>query len=133
MLLNLGVNAADGSEGRWLVVAREMLQTGDYWHATINFYPYPDKPLLTYWFITFLSSVFNHHNVTEFIGRLPSVIAALGCIALTIEFARRLFTAKIAKITGYLMATSYSVIWYGGSRSAISRNQAAHSSCVSLK
>ena len=47
---NLGVQAVNGSESRWLVIAREMFFTGDFLHPTINFEPYFDKPLLTYFF-----------------------------------------------------------------------------------
>ena len=109
---NLGVEPVKGSESRWLEVVREMFLTNDFLHPTINFEPYYDKPLLTYWFIV-LTSLFNGKTVNEFLARLPSVLAAAAALMATVSIAKRLWNAEIARLSGWLFLTCYSFAWWG--------------------
>jgi 4-amino-4-deoxy-L-arabinose transferase-like glycosyltransferase len=74
-LVQLGGPALWSNEGRWAVIAREMIQSGDYFTPTINCELYYDKPLLSYWLVVFFSRIGG--GVTEWTVRLPSVLAAL--------------------------------------------------------
>ncbi len=109
---NLGVEPVKGSESRWLEIVREMFLTNDFLHPTINFDPYYDKPLLTYWFIA-LTSLFNGRLVNEFVARLPSALAAVAALMATVSIAKRLWNAEIARLSGWLFLTCYSFAWWG--------------------
>ena len=73
-LSGLSLRSLWGSEGRWAVVAREMMQTGNYFLPTINGQVYFDKPLLSYWAIIPFSWF---TGVTETSARLPGALAGL--------------------------------------------------------
>ena len=109
---NLGVAPVNGSESRWLEVVREMFLTGDYLHPTINFEPYFDKPLLSYWTIV-LTSLFNNRVVTEFTARLPSALAALAALASVVVIAKHFWNAEIARISAWIFLTFYSFAFWG--------------------
>lgn len=112
LFANLGVAAVYGSEGRWLVIVREMFQTGDFLHPTINFEPYFDKPLLSYWLAAFFSH-FNHDTVTELTARLPSVIAAFAALGATAVMVRTLWNSATALLACWIFMTFYSFAMWG--------------------
>ena len=126
---NLGVQAVNGSESRWLVIAREMFFTGDYLHPTINFEPYFDKPLLTYWFTVFCS-LFNGRVVTELTARIPSVLAALAALAAVISIAKRLWDTRTALVAGWIFITFYSFAFWGRLAEADMANEAFSTAAV---
>ncbi len=126
---NLGVQAVNGSESRWLVIAREMFFTGDYLHPTINFEPYFDKPLLTYWFTVFCS-LFNGRVVTELTARIPSALAALAALAAIVSIAKRLWDAKTALVTGWIFITFYSFAFWGRLAEADMANEAFSTAAI---
>lgn len=109
---NLGIAPIHGSESRWLEIVREMFITRDFLHPTINFDPYFDKPLLTYWFIA-ITSLFNNKIVTEFVARLPSALAALAALMATVSIAKRLWDTEIARLSAWLFMTCYSFAFWG--------------------
>ena len=112
LFANLGVASVYGSEGRWLVIVREMFQTKDFLHPTINFEPYFDKPLLTYWLTAFFSH-FNHDTVTEFTARLSSVFAAFAALGATAVMVRTLWNSKLALLSCWIFMTFYSFANWG--------------------
>jgi 4-amino-4-deoxy-L-arabinose transferase-like glycosyltransferase len=59
-------------EPRYAQVAREMLETGDYFVPKLGGNVWFEKPVLLYWLIAFFYSIF---GVNEFAARLPSVLA----------------------------------------------------------
>ncbi len=126
---NLGVQAVNGSESRWLVIAREMFFTGDFLHPTINFEPYFDKPLLTYWFAV-LCSLFNGKIVTELTARIPSALAALAALAAVLSIAKRLWNVKIALVAGWIFITFYSFAFWGRLAEADMTNEAFATAAV---
>lgn len=126
---NLGVQAVNGSESRWLVIAREMFFTGDYLHPTINFEPYFDKPLLTYWFTVFCS-LFNGRVVTELTARIPSALAALAALAAVISIAKRLWDTRTALVAGWIFITFYSFAFWGRLAEADMANEAFSTAAV---
>jgi hypothetical protein len=71
----LSLRSLWGSEGRWAVIAREMMLSGNYFLPTINGIVYFDKPLLSYWAIIPFSLI---SGVTEASARIPGVLAGIG-------------------------------------------------------
>jgi 4-amino-4-deoxy-L-arabinose transferase-like glycosyltransferase len=71
-------------EGRNAEKAREILVLNEWVTPHENFHPVLDKPIFYYWIIALAYKLF---GVSEWAARLPSVLAALGCIALVYRFA----------------------------------------------
>ena len=111
LFFRLGTGDINGSEGRWLSVADEMLRSGDWLHPTINGQPYFDKPLLSYWFIALLSKLVG--GVSEWTARIPSAFAALLALYSVVSIAKRLFSPLAALAAGWILVTTYSFIYWG--------------------
>ena len=111
LFFRLGTADINGSEGRWLAVADEMLRSGDWFHPTINAQPYFDKPLLSYWFIALLSKLVG--GVSEWTGRIPSALAALLTLTAVVSIAKRLFSPTAALATGWALTATYSFVYWG--------------------
>ncbi len=92
-----------GSEGRWAVIAREMMLSGDYFLPTINGVVYFDKPLLSYWAIIPFS-LFS--GVTEMSARLPGALAGVGTVALIFAIGRGLFGLTPGLYAGLVLLTT---------------------------
>jgi 4-amino-4-deoxy-L-arabinose transferase-like glycosyltransferase len=83
---NLGSSALfDPDEGRNAEKAREILLLGDWVTPYENFLPTLDKPVFFYWLVAISFKLF---GLSEWSARLPSALAALGCIFLVYRFAR---------------------------------------------
>ncbi len=67
-------------EPRFALVAREMIESGNFLFPHRNERAYPDKPPLFFWSIA-VSSIFTG-GINAWSARLPSAIAALGCLFL---------------------------------------------------
>jgi 4-amino-4-deoxy-L-arabinose transferase-like glycosyltransferase len=72
-------------EGRNAEKAREILALNDWVTPHENFHPVLDKPIFFYWIVAI---PFKFFGVSEWAARLPSALAALGCLALVYRFAR---------------------------------------------
>ena len=112
LFLNLGMRGISGSEGRWLEVVREMFLRDNFLQPTINFEPYFDKPLVSYWFIALLAYL-NGGAVSEFLARIPSAIAGLATLWATRAIAFRLWDKKSATAAGWILLTVYSFAFWG--------------------
>jgi 4-amino-4-deoxy-L-arabinose transferase-like glycosyltransferase len=75
-------------ETRYLAVAWEMWNSGNYLVPHLNGIPYHHKPPLLFWLITLGWSV---SGVSETWGRLVAPLFALGCLLLTARLAQLLF------------------------------------------
>jgi 4-amino-4-deoxy-L-arabinose transferase-like glycosyltransferase len=86
LLSNLGAGALfEPDEGRNAEKAREILLLNDWVTPYQNFLPTLDKPIGYYWLVALSFKLF---GLSEWSARLPSVLAALGCIFLVYRFAR---------------------------------------------
>jgi 4-amino-4-deoxy-L-arabinose transferase-like glycosyltransferase len=85
--------------------AREMLADGQWLVTHVNGVVNSHKPPLFFWLIAVFSIPFG--AVTEFTARLPSVLAALATLVLTMRLGRRWFGSRTAALAGCLLATSY--------------------------
>jgi 4-amino-4-deoxy-L-arabinose transferase-like glycosyltransferase len=103
-LVGLGsTGLADPDEGRNAEVGREMLATGDYVTPHINGAVYLDKPPVFFWAVAASLGAF---GVNEAAARLPSALAAIAGVALTVWFARRHFGARVAACAAAILALS---------------------------
>src|SRR5579872_1014669 len=112
----LGARALWASEFRWAEISREMLRTGNYFWPTINGHLYYDKPLGSYWLV--LASMPLAGGLNETAARLPSAIAGLLAVGLLILLVRRLYDLRIGTVAGFILATSFSFVFFSRCASA---------------
>ncbi|MDO8303084.1 MAG: glycosyltransferase family 39 protein [Sedimentisphaerales bacterium] len=124
----LGGRTLWGSEGRWAEIAREMLITKDFFHPTIGGLPYFDKPLLTYWLIASFSVMFG--TLTEGICRLPSALCGVITVFVTMQIGKRLWSAQVGRIAGWILLTTYGVLLWSRTAAADTKNLAAIMVCT---
>jgi len=111
LLANLGLAPLWGSEGRWAVIARSMLTSGDIFNPLLGIDPYWDKPLLSYWQILPLAYLLG--GVSEFAARLPSSLWALIMLVLTYDLAKRRLDTATALISAALLCTTLGFVFWG--------------------
>ena len=97
-----GTGIYSAQEGRAAIVARNMLQTGNYLNIVIAGEPETEKPIMAYWFCAITGKVF---GVNEFSVRLPSVIAAIITVILTCWLGGRIYGTGTGILAGYMLAT----------------------------
>ncbi len=112
----LSERALWSEEVRWTEIPREMQQTGNYFWPTINGRTYYDKPLGSYWLVLLASLVTG--GVDETSARLPSALSGLLAVALAMLIARRLFDGDTALLSGAILATSFSFVFFARNASA---------------
>jgi 4-amino-4-deoxy-L-arabinose transferase-like glycosyltransferase len=84
LFFHLGAAALfEPDEGRNSEKAREILVLNDWVTPHENFHPVLDKPIFFYWLIALSYKLF---GVSEWAARLPSALAALGCLILVYRF-----------------------------------------------
>ena len=96
-------------EARFADATRQMVEGGDLLTPWYNAEPRFEKPILFYWlqlpFFAVLGS-------SELAARLPSALAALGCVALTWAIGARLFGANAAWLAALVLATSFRFVMF---------------------
>ena len=90
----------DEDEPRFAVIARTMVETGDWVVPVFNGTLAVDKPVLMHWAMAACMSVF---GVNEFACRLPSMIAALATALALLRLGTRLFDSP----TGVVAALAW--------------------------
>jgi 4-amino-4-deoxy-L-arabinose transferase-like glycosyltransferase len=116
----LGERALWSEEVRWAQIPREMIANNDYLWPTINGHTYYDKPLGSYWLVL-AASLFTG-GVNEVSARLPSAIAGISAVLFAMLIARRLFDDAAALLTGVILATSFSFVFFARTASADMEN-----------
>jgi len=112
----LGARALWSSEFRWAEIAREMLATHNYFWPTINGRVYYDKPLGSYWLVIW--STYLSGGMNELAARLPCAVAGVLGVALLMMLARRLYDSRTAIVSGVILATSFSFVFFSRNASA---------------
>jgi len=112
----LGARALWASEFRWAEIAREMRLTSNYFWPTINGHPYYDKPLATYWLV--VASTWLTGGMNEAAARLPCAIAGMLAVAFLIAMGRRLYDLKTGVVAAFILATSFSFVFFSRNASA---------------
>jgi len=90
-------------EGRNAEKAREILLLHDWITPHENFHAVVDKPIFFYWLIALSYKLF---GVSEWAARLPSALAAFGCILLVYFFVRRWWGEWEARWSVLILGTS---------------------------
>jgi len=93
----------DPDEGRYALVAQEMWGRGDWFHATLNLVPYPDKPAP---FFFLLGALFKLPADIEWSGRLVSVLPALATLLLVLGWTYRHLGYRQAMWAFLVLATA---------------------------
>ncbi|NOY22614.1 MAG: glycosyltransferase family 39 protein [Acidobacteria bacterium] len=97
-------------EPRFALVAREMIQTGDFVMPHRNNKPYPDKPPLFFWAIALSSLATGGVNTSA--AMLPSAMAGAFLVFLVFCLARRLTEDDdTALLSALILATSFKIFW----------------------
>lgn len=107
ILLAVGVGLRDpwpADEPRFVLNALEMLKTGQFWIPHRAGELYPDKPPIFMWF----SAAAIQLTGSVRIGfMLPSLLGALGTLALVVDLSRRLYGRRIAWLAGLTLLASF--------------------------
>jgi 4-amino-4-deoxy-L-arabinose transferase-like glycosyltransferase len=85
--------------------AREMVVDGQWVVSHVNGKVNTHKPPLFFWLIALLSLPLG--RVTSLTARLPSALAALGTVAMTMRLGRRSSSQRTAVLAAFILATSY--------------------------
>ncbi len=98
------------AEARYALVAREMLESGDWIQPHFNHVRYDEKPPLTYWCVAASCRLF---GFTEFASRLPSALAYIGTVLVTFLLASELVGNGAAPLAALIYATSLGPFLFG--------------------
>lgn len=105
-----------GSEGRWLVVAREMARSGNWFSMRLTREPYLDKPFGSYWLVALAARCLGGFSVIA--GRLPGALAFMGTLAVTYMLGRRTLGARAGALGALLLALSPRLLMLADTTSA---------------
>lgn len=95
----------DPDEPRQAIMAREMMERGDYVHPYLNGKPYLEKPPLYPWAIILVSNL--RGSVDELSSRIPSAIAATLLVFATYFFGSMLAGVQGGFIAALILMTNY--------------------------
>ncbi|MDD5555795.1 MAG: glycosyltransferase family 39 protein [bacterium] len=110
LFYRLGERGFENRDTIWyVVIAWEMLRSGDWIVPRFNCVIFTEKPILFIWLVALLARAAG--ALTPFVSRLPSALAALGCVLLTVRLGRRLFGTRAALLAGLALCTSYAFAW----------------------
>ncbi|HEX5682724.1 MAG TPA: glycosyltransferase family 39 protein [Ideonella sp.] len=105
----------DVDEGAFSEATREMLQSGDWGHTTLNGEDRFDKPILVYWLQAASVGLL---GLNEFALRLPSALCAWGWALALFVFARPRLGDRVAVSAALMLATSLGVLAIGRAATA---------------
>lgn len=88
---------------QYAVMAREMLESGDWLHLVDRGEDYLDKPPLVFWASAFSYELF---GVSTFSYKFPSILFALLAIGSTIRLGQRLYNPQTGFWAGMIMAST---------------------------
>src|SRR2546422_647308 len=91
------------AEARYALIARAMLDDGDWVQPRLNGVRYYEKPPLLYWSVAASYRLFGQ---TEGASRVPSAAAYVATVAVTFFLARELLGAATAPLAALVFATS---------------------------
>src|SRR3546814_10740710 len=94
LVLGAGLGLRDpwpADEPRFVLVAKQMWESGDWWFPHRGQVLYPDKPPLYFWLLGASYALVRDWTVAFL---LPSLLAALGTLWLTFDLGRRLWDRR---------------------------------------
>lgn len=110
-LPGLGQLEIKGEEGRRILPAVTMLQTGNWTVPYVGGEPYYNKPPFINWLIALSFKISGFQN--EFFARLPSVLMVLGFVALLVRMPSGFLTDKAKLVAGVIFLTNLGIIEKG--------------------
>ncbi|MFQ5915919.1 MAG: glycosyltransferase family 39 protein, partial [Nitrospinota bacterium] len=114
-LYGLGATSLqDNDETRFGLIARTMMQTGDWVVPRWSHRPQGTKPPFFMWAIAGFSAVSG--RVTSWSARLPSALAGVGVVLLTYFLGRRLFPRPVPFLAGLVVGAN--LAFYESARTA---------------
>jgi 4-amino-4-deoxy-L-arabinose transferase-like glycosyltransferase len=115
----LSVRSLWGPEGRWAVIVKEMVTSGNYFLPTVNGIVDADKPLLSYWAILPFVWI---GGFSEAMLRVPSTLGGIGTVIVVFVMGLRLFDRRTAFIASLLLLSSTMFVLWSRTASAESIN-----------
>lgn len=103
VVLGAGLGLRDpwpADEPRFALVAKQMVESGQWLFPMRGGELYPDKPPMLMWFIAFFYSLTGSLKISFL---LPSLLAGLGCVALVYDAARRMWDSATGLRAGLLL------------------------------
>jgi 4-amino-4-deoxy-L-arabinose transferase-like glycosyltransferase len=100
---------ASNDETRFPMLARDILANGRWWLPYLNGAPHLNKPPLYAWLTALVA--WPTGAVTQGNAPIPSVLAALGVVAITFWVGRRLFSEETGLLAGLAVLTTYGVFF----------------------
>ncbi len=98
----------DPVESNYVITAREMLESGDFFSPRIYGHYWYDKPILFYWE---LIAAFRLMGIHEFAARFFPAVMATGGVFLAYFFGRKLYDGRTGFLAAIILGTSLEY-WY---------------------
>lgn len=95
----------DPDEPRQAIMAREMMDRGDYIHPYLNGVPYLEKPPFYSWMIIIAAKI--RGNLDELASRAPSAVAATLLMLVTFFLGRMLVGVQCGFLSAIILAVNY--------------------------
>lgn len=99
-----------GDEARYALLARNMVETGDWLVPRIGAEVHIEKSPLFIWAIAALS--LTGRTVTELTAVLPSALSGIAGVGATLVLGHRLFGARAALLSAFALATTWGYFWH---------------------
>ncbi|MCP4179504.1 MAG: glycosyltransferase family 39 protein [bacterium] len=101
---NLGGDGLHSAqEGRAAIIARNMINSGEWFHIIFPGALVSEKPIMSYWFCSLSGLVF---GVNEFSMRFPSALAAFITVFLVYWFASKLYGKHVGLLSGFILSST---------------------------
>ena len=97
-------------ESRYALIAREMVESGDWIQPRLNRVRYYEKPPLLYWCVAIAYRLFGQK---EMVARLPSAAAYVATAVVTFFLAHELLGGSAAPLAALIFATSAGPFLFG--------------------
>src|ERR1700674_621416 len=92
----------DDVDASQALIARNMLQSGDWVTARLDGIAFLDKAPLKYWITVVFFSVF---GTRDWVARIPSALSAIALCWMTFRFGRWAFSPKVGFYSGLFLST----------------------------
>lgn len=99
-----------GDEARYALLARNMVETGDWLVPRIGTEVHMEKSPLFIWAIAALSLA--GRKVTELTAVLPAALSGIAGVGATLVLGHRLFGARAALLSAFALATAWGYYWH---------------------
>jgi 4-amino-4-deoxy-L-arabinose transferase-like glycosyltransferase len=102
-ILGMFVDVMDTDAAQYASIAREMVETGNYFHFKHRYSDYLDKPPLLFWLSAISMKIF---GISNFAYKLPSVLVGLLCIYSVYRLMKVWYGEQIAHWSVLILASS---------------------------